>query len=110
LNARTIFVFWLILLMILQFSYPDGLIKWCGASRSLLAGALKALSLQREHQLPTDRSLLVLAWVFSGGLLRKFPNQPHVRADIGIVIQPPGPQPTPIIFHEHHSDCDDSDV
>jgi len=41
--------------MILQFSYPDGLIKWCGASRSLLAGALKALSLQREHQLPTDR-------------------------------------------------------
>ena len=55
-------------------------------------------------------SLLVLAWVFSGGLRRKFPNQPHVRAGIGIVIQPPGPQPTPIIFHEHHSDCDDSDV
>jgi len=24
-------------------------------------------------------SLLVLAWVFSGGLRRKFPNQPHVR-------------------------------
>ncbi|HEX3799660.1 MAG TPA: hypothetical protein VH413_13265 [Verrucomicrobiae bacterium] len=55
-------------------------------------------------------SLLVLAWVFSGGLRRKFPNQPHVRAGIGIVIQPPGPQLTPIIFHEHHSDCDDSDV
>lgn len=55
-------------------------------------------------------SLLVLAWVFSGGLRRKFPNQPHVRAGIGIVIQPPGPQQTPIIFHEHHSDCDDSDV
>jgi hypothetical protein len=55
-------------------------------------------------------SLLVLAWVFSGGLRRKFPNQPHVRVGIGIVIQPPGPQPTPIIFHEHHSDCDDSDV
>lgn len=55
-------------------------------------------------------SLLVLAWIFSGGLRRKFPNQPHVRAGIGIVIQSPGPQPTPIIFHEHHSDCDDSDV
>ncbi len=55
-------------------------------------------------------SLLVLAWVFSGGLRRKFPNQPHVRAGIGIIIQPPGPQPTPIIFDEHHSDCDDSDV
>ena len=55
-------------------------------------------------------SLLVLAWVFSGGLRRKFPNRPHVHAGIGIVIQPPGPQPTPIIFHEHHSDCDDSDV
>lgn len=55
-------------------------------------------------------SLLVLAWVFSGGLRRKFPNQPHVRVGFGIVIQPPGPQPTPVIFHEHHSDCDDSDV
>jgi len=55
-------------------------------------------------------SLLVLAWIFSGGLRRKFPNQPQVRAGIGIVIQPPGPQPTAIIFHEHHSDCDDSDV
>jgi len=55
-------------------------------------------------------SLLVLAWVFSGGLRRKFPNQPHVRAGIAIVIQPPGPQPTPIIFHEYHSHCDDSDI
>ena len=55
-------------------------------------------------------SLLVLAWVFSGGLRREFPNQPPVRAGIAIVIQPPRPQPMPIIFHEHHSDCDDSDV
>ena len=48
-------------------------------------------------------SLLVLAWVFSGGLRRKFPNQPHVRAGIGIVIQPHTPQPTspPIIIHEY---------
>ena len=33
-------------------------------------------------------SVLVLAWVFSGGLRRKFPNQPHVRAGTGIFIQP----------------------
>jgi len=32
-------------------------------------------------------AVLVLAWVFSGGLRRKFPNQPHVSAGIGIVIQ-----------------------
>jgi hypothetical protein len=45
-------------------------------------------------------SLLVLAWVFSGGLRRKFPNQPHVRAGIGIFIQPHAPPP-PIIIHEY---------
>jgi hypothetical protein len=54
-------------------------------------------------------SVLVLAWVFSGGLRRKFPNQPHVTAGIFIVIQPPAPQSTPIIFHEYDSACDDSD-
>jgi hypothetical protein len=45
-------------------------------------------------------SALVLAWVFSGGLLRKFPNQPLVRAGIGIIIQPHRPPPT-IIIHEY---------
>jgi len=46
-------------------------------------------------------SLLVRARVFSGGLRRKFPNQPHVRAGIGIVIQPHSPPPPPpIIIHE----------
>jgi hypothetical protein len=47
---------------------------------------------------------LVLAWVFSGGLRRKFPNQPHVSASIGIVIQPHAPPPPPspaIIIHEY---------
>ena len=46
-------------------------------------------------------SVIALAWVFSGGLRRKFPNQPHVRAGIGIVIQPPSQplQPTPVLFH-----------
>ncbi len=48
-------------------------------------------------------SLLVPAWVFSGDLRRKFPNQPHVSAGIGIVIQPhtpPSPPPL-IIIHEY---------
>ena len=47
-------------------------------------------------------SLLVLAWVFSGGLRRKFPNQPHVSAGIGIVIQPHTPPSPTIIIHEYH--------
>ena len=49
-------------------------------------------------------SLLVLAWVFSGGLRRKFPNQPHISAGIGIVILPHAPPPPtspPIIIHEY---------
>jgi hypothetical protein len=53
-------------------------------------------------------SVLVLAWVFSGGLLRKFPNQPHVRAGIGIFIQPHSPPPPPIIIQE--SDLSDEDM
>jgi hypothetical protein len=47
-------------------------------------------------------SVLVLAWVFSGGLRRKFPNQPHVSAGIGSVIQPHTPQSPTIIIHEYH--------
>ena len=39
-------------------------------------------------------SVLVLAWVFSGGLRRKFPNQPHVNAGIGIIFQPHTPPPS----------------
>jgi hypothetical protein len=51
---------------------------------------------------------LVLAWVFSGGLCRKFPNQPHVRAGIGIFIQPHAPPP-PIIIHEYDLSDDEMD-
>jgi hypothetical protein len=47
--------------------------------------------------------VLVLVWVFNGGLRRKFPNQPQIRAGIGIVIQPQPhtPSPPPIIIHEY---------
>ena len=52
-------------------------------------------------------SVLVLAWVFSGGLRRKFPNQPHVSA--GIVIEPHTPPPSTIIIHEDHPPDDGMD-
>jgi len=57
-------------------------------------------------------SLLVLAWVFNGGLRRKFPNQPHVRAGIGIIIQSHTPPPLlspPIIIHEFDPSDDGMD-
>jgi hypothetical protein len=46
-------------------------------------------------------SVLVLARVFSGGLRRKFPNQPHVSASIGIIIPPHTPPPPPVIIHQY---------
>ena len=54
-------------------------------------------------------SLIVIAWIFSGGLRRKYPNQPHVRAGIGIIIQPHTPPPPPIIIHEYDPPDDDID-
>jgi hypothetical protein len=55
-------------------------------------------------------SVLVLVWVFSGGLRRKFPNQPHVSANIGIIIQPHTPPPPPtIIIQEYHPPDDGMD-
>jgi hypothetical protein len=50
-------------------------------------------------------SLILIVWIFSGGLRRKFPNQPHVSASIGIIIQPHTPPPPQIIIHE----CDPPD-
>ena len=52
-------------------------------------------------------SLILIVWIFSGGLRRNYPNQPHVRAGIIIHIQPPAQQPTQILFRDHDSDCDD---
>ena len=37
-----------------------------------------------------------------------WPRQ-RVIVGIGVVIRPPGPQPTPIMFHEHDSSCDDGE-
>jgi hypothetical protein len=54
-------------------------------------------------------SVWVLAWVFSGGLRRKFPNQPHVSAGIGIVIQPHTPPQPTIIIHQHDPPDDGMD-
>ena len=54
-------------------------------------------------------SVIVIAWIFSGGLRRKFPNQPHVNAGIGIVIQPHTPPPPPIIIHEYDPPDDGMD-
>ena len=55
-------------------------------------------------------SVLVLAWVFSGGLRRKFQNQPHVSAGIGIVIQSHAPPlPPTIIIHEYDPPDDGMD-
>ena len=55
-------------------------------------------------------SVLVLAWVFSGGSRRKFPNQPHGSAGIGIIIQPHTPPPPPtIIIQEYHPPDDGMD-
>ena len=54
-------------------------------------------------------SVVVLAWIFSGGLRRKMRHQPRITVGIGVVIQPPGPQQTPIIYHEPDSVCDYND-
>ena len=56
--------------------------------------------------------LALLIWVLCGGLRRKFPNQPHIRAGIGIVIQPttpPSPPPLIILHEDDPPDCDCDD-
>jgi hypothetical protein len=52
-------------------------------------------------------SVMVIAWIFGGGLRRKMRQPPHIN--VGIVIQPLAPQPTPIIYHEPDSVCDDNE-
>lgn len=54
-------------------------------------------------------SMILIAWIFSGGLRRKIRHQPCITVGIGVVIQPPAPQPMPVLFHEHNSACDEND-
>ena len=54
-------------------------------------------------------SLILIAWIFGGGLRRKIPDQPDVHAGIGIIIQPHAPPPSPIIIHEYHPPDDGMD-
>ena len=55
-------------------------------------------------------SVIVIAWIFGGGLRRKIRQTPRIAVGIGVMIRPPAPQPPPIIFHECDSPCDDSEV
>jgi len=55
-------------------------------------------------------SVIVIAWIFGGGLRRKFRHHPHITSGIGIVILPPTRQPPPtppIIMHEFDPSRDD---
>jgi hypothetical protein len=52
-------------------------------------------------------SVIVIAWIFSGGLRRKMRQPPHIS--VGIVIQPPAPPPSLIIYHEPDSVCGDGE-
>jgi hypothetical protein len=50
-------------------------------------------------------SVIVIAWIFSGGLRRKMRQQP--RISVGIVIQPSAPPQE--LFAYPDSVCDDND-
>jgi hypothetical protein len=52
-------------------------------------------------------SLIVIAWIFSGGLRRRMRQPP--RISVGIVIQPSAPPPPPIIYLETDSVCGDDE-
>ena len=43
-------------------------------------------------------SVIVIAWILSGGLRRKMRLPPLIS--VGIVIQPSAPPPPPLIYHE----------
>jgi len=52
-------------------------------------------------------SVIVIAWIISGGLRRKMRQQP--RISVGIVIQPSAPPPPPIVYYEPDSVCGDNE-
>jgi hypothetical protein len=52
-------------------------------------------------------SVIVITWIFGGGLRRKMRQQP--RINVGIVIQPSAPPPQPIVYYEPDSVCGDNE-
>ena len=52
-------------------------------------------------------SVIVIAWIISGGLRRKMRQQPHIS--VGILIQPSAPPPPPIVYYEPDSVCGDNE-
>jgi hypothetical protein len=40
-------------------------------------------------------ALLLIAWIFSGGLRRRSTGQQHLETRVGIVLRPPPESPTP---------------
>jgi hypothetical protein len=52
-------------------------------------------------------SVIVIAWIFSGGLRRKMRRPPNIA--VGIVIQPSAPSPSSIIYREPDSVCGDDE-
>jgi hypothetical protein len=50
-------------------------------------------------------AVIVIAWIFSGGLRRKMRQQP--RISVGMMIQPSAPPPSLIIYRTPDSGCDD---
>ena len=52
-------------------------------------------------------SVIVIAWIISGGLRRKMRQLP--RISVGIVIQPSAPPPPPIVYYEPDSVCGDNE-
>ena len=53
-------------------------------------------------------SVIVIVWIFSGGLRGKMRQQP--RISVGILIQPSTRHPPLIKFHGYDSDCVDTEV
>ena len=51
-------------------------------------------------------SLILIAWIFSGGLRRRIRHQPSIT--VGIIIQPSTPQPPPVIIYDRDSVDNDS--
>ena len=48
-------------------------------------------------------SVILIAWIFGGGLRRKMRQPPSIT--VGIIIQPSAPQPLPIIYHKYDYSC-----